>query len=107
MSAKLTLITEIVTGIGMLPEVSMDTVFQCPTAPDQFRGVEPETWNRLCALRAEDSLAATFETAFTHGRYFLSASGGLRGRPPVKVEWKGPHKPPEHDPLPADLAALL
>ena len=103
MSAKLTLITEIVTGIGMLPETSLETVFLGPSAPHQLQGVDPETWNQLCGLWAEDTFASTFEKAFAHGRYFLSARGGLRGRPPVKVEWKGPHRPPEHDPLPADL----
>ena len=103
MSAKLTLITEIVTGVGMLPGALLETVFQGPCRLDQLQGVDPETWNELCALWAEGTYAAAFESAFAHGRYFLSAPGGLRGRPPVKVEWKGPHKPPEHDPLPADL----
>ena len=103
MSAKLTLITEIVTGVGMLPGALLETVFQGPCRLDQLQGVDPETWNELCALWGEGTYAAAFESAFAHGRYFLSAPGGLRGRPPVKVEWKGPHKPPEHDPLPADL----
>jgi hypothetical protein len=31
------------------------------------------------------------------------SSDGLRGRPPRRVEWKGPHRPPGDDVIPADL----
>ena len=33
----------------------------------------------------------------------LEADDGLRGRPPKLVEWKGPHRPPGDDVIPADI----
>jgi len=47
--------------------------------------------------------ATAFETAFANGCALLHAKDGLRGRRPRLVEWKGPHRPPGDDVVPADL----
>src|SRR6202011_3535347 len=38
-----------------------------------------------------------------NGRAFLLAADGLRGRIPVRVEWKGPDRQVGSEPIPADL----
>ncbi|MDH3755976.1 MAG: hypothetical protein OEU32_19100, partial [Acidimicrobiia bacterium] len=38
-----------------------------------------------------------------NGVVFARSNDGLRGRPPWSVEWKGPHRPPGYEQIPADL----
>jgi hypothetical protein len=44
-----------------------------------------------------------FARAWENGRRFAQSDEGLRGRTPWMVEWKGPHRPPGYDRIPADL----
>ncbi|HYN32296.1 MAG TPA: hypothetical protein VES40_06705 [Ilumatobacteraceae bacterium] len=62
-----------------------------------------DAWARLVSSANDPAFAASFETAFNNGRAFLEASDALRGRRPLRVEWKGPHRPPGDDVIPADL----
>jgi hypothetical protein len=100
MPAELTEVTEIGTALGMLAP-SLDAAFARP--PDRLRNVPSATWERLAELWAAQRHAASFATAFENGRAFLHSTDGLRGRPPLRVEWKGPHRPPGDDVVPADL----
>jgi hypothetical protein len=60
-------------------------------------------WDRLRELHQSGDYLDSFRTAFDNGRAFLAAMDGLRGRPPRRAEWKGPHRPPGDDVIPADL----
>ena len=71
--------------------------------PPQLVNVTDPVWERLLDLQQSGEHADSFRTAFDNGRAFLAAVDGLRGRPPRRVEWKGPHRPPGDDVIPADL----
>ena len=94
-------ITEIVTGLATLGAGDLGVALADP--PAVFGGVGPERWARLRALHGEGRHRAEFAAAWANGRAFLDARDGLRGRPPEVVEWKGPHRPPGVEPVPADL----
>lgn len=98
-----TLISEIVTGLGMLPNDPLREVIQREVPPDELDGVDLETWTALVDAWPADEWTSEFQSAFEAGRYFLHAGDGLRDRAPRLVEWKGPDRPPEQSPLPADL----
>jgi len=102
MSKELTLITEIGTGLGMIPDLRLADVFD-GRVPDQFVGVDTATWETLRTCWDERRHLEAFADAFDDGRYFLESDLGLRRRAPLRIEWKGPHRAPEDDPLPADL----
>ena len=103
MSKTLTLITEVVTGIGMLSDQDLDQVFLSAEQPSELIGVGDLEWNLLREAWESGEFGHKFDAAFEDGRYFLHSADGLRDRHPRLIEWKGPHQPPEHDPLPADL----
>jgi len=103
MSAEKTLITEVVTGLGMLPSFSLDHLASMSSMPKELDGLAPEDWSQLVELWRGGGFVREFEQSFENGRYFFGANDGLRGRAPVRVEWKGPHHPPDHNPVPADL----
>ncbi|MGH2685170.1 MAG: hypothetical protein ACRDJP_06880 [Actinomycetota bacterium] len=100
MPAPLTEITEIATALGTLAH-------DLPTAlrerPDRLRNVSDQVWNRLVDVFASGDHGVAFATAFANGQAFLAAEDGLRHRPPRLVEWKGPHRPPGDDVVPADI----
>jgi hypothetical protein len=102
MSRQLTLITEIGTGLGMIPRINLQTVFE-GGAPVELVGVDPVTWESLREWWSTGACSREFSDAFEDGRYFYESAFGLRRRPPLTIEWKGPHQSPEDDPLPADL----
>jgi len=93
-------ITEIGTALGMLAP-SLSGAFS--SRPDELRNVPDDMWDELHSnfLRGENT--ALFTAAFANGRFFLGAEEGLRGRPPRLVEWKGRHRVPGDDAIPADL----
>jgi hypothetical protein len=99
--ADRTEITEIVTGLAAFGARDLEAALADP--PAAFGGVGPERWDRLRALHGESRHRAAFAAAWANGHAFLDARDGLRGRPPEVVEWKGPHRPPGVDPVPADL----
>lgn len=100
MPSSLTEVTEIATALGMLAPC-LDLAFEHP--PEQLASVPPAVWDRLLALHRSGLQRGSFEAAFENGRAFLAAADGLRGRPPLRIEWKGPHRPPGDDVVPADL----
>ena len=71
--------------------------------PPQLVNVSDEVWERLLDRHDSGGDADSFRTAFENGRAFLTAADGLRGRAPLRAEWKGPHRPPGDDVIPADL----
>lgn len=101
MAAIRTEITEIVTGLAMLGFRDLDHALQ--VQPLSVVNVTGEHFDRLLAARAAGTHDREFETAFENGHVFARSSDGLRGRPPWLVEWKGPHKPPGYEQVPADL----
>lgn len=102
MSRQLTLITEICTGLGMIPRIDLHTAFDAD-APAELLGVDAVIWESLREWWSSGACGQVFSDAFADGRYFFESGLGLRQRPPQTIEWKGPHQSPEDDPLPADL----
>lgn len=103
MSTRLTRITEICTGLGMIGGLSLDDVFAAHAPPEILEGVDAPTWDALCGYWSDASDREVFRYAFDLGRYFLESADALRGRSPKLIEWRGPIRLPERDPLPADL----
>ncbi len=101
MPAPRTEVTEIVTGLGMLPAGSVGDALT--ERPAELTNVDTETWDRLVELHRGGDYRAEFAAAWANGRAFLDASDGLRGRRPLVIEWKGNQRVPGHDPVPADL----
>ncbi len=101
MPAIRTEVTEITTGLAMLGFSDLDRALAA--RPDWLRHVGEAEFDRLDRARAEAKLDPLFEAAWENGRRFLHSTDGLRGRVPDRVEWKGHHKPPGYDRLPADL----
>lgn len=100
MPGELTEITEISTALGMLAP-DLPSALESP--PTQLRNVSSEVWDRLVSTHDAGRHRDSFETAFANGQAFLAATDGLRERAPRLVEWKGPHRPPGDDVIPADL----
>ncbi len=100
MPGLLTEITEITTALGML---GGDLTRAMDRRPAALQNVPDPVWNRLVESYLAGEHAESFGTAFANGTAFLAAAGGLRGRPPHLIEWRGPHRPPGDDSIPADL----
>ncbi len=94
-------ITEIVTGLGMLPFHSLGAALAA--RPPQVGNVADPVWARLSAAHQGGDHGVELSGAWANGRAFLEAADGLRGRTPRTIEWKGPDKPPGYELLPADL----
>ncbi len=100
MPGALTEVTELATALGVL---GPDLETALATRPQRLRNVGDDVWSRVLAAHASGAHAGTFAAAFANGAAFLWADDGLRLRPPRSVEWKGPHRPPGDDVVPADL----
>jgi hypothetical protein len=96
-----TAVTEIVTGLGASGASSVERALI--EHPPSFRGVDATIWSLVAEARLENRHPGLFDAAWQNGRSFFEAGDGLRGRTPRSIEWKGPHKPPGYDSLPADL----
>lgn len=96
-------LSEIATGLGMLGHDSLPAALDA--RPEQVLNVPSATFDRLLAAVEVGKHGTVAAAAFANGRAFLAAPEGLRGRPPARVEWKGPDRPPGYDLLPADLRA--
>lgn len=94
-------ITEIVTGLAMLGYRQLDHALG--VRPRLMTHVTEEHFDRLIEARLDGRYRPEFETAWSNGQRFAYADQGLRGRPPWVLEWKGPHKPPAYEQIPADL----
>lgn len=102
MPALRTEITEIVTGLGALGD-GLDAVLTADAAPDELRNVDEATWARLRTAHLDGTHRADILAAWNNGRALLRASDGLRNRRPAIVEWKGGHRDPGDESVPADL----
>lgn len=100
MPGEVTEVTEVATALGMLAP-SLDEAFGA--RPEEVLNLPDTSWQRLRQSWSQGDHQASFETAFANGRAFLHARDGLRSRRPIRVEWKGPHRPPGDDVIPADL----
>ncbi|MDH3684561.1 MAG: hypothetical protein OEV40_31970, partial [Acidimicrobiia bacterium] len=94
-------ITEIVTGLGMLGYQELDHALG--VRPRLVSHVTESHFDRLQQARDSKTHDVDFETAWSNGQRFAYSPEGLRGRPPWWVEWKGPHRPPAYEQIPADL----
>ncbi len=101
MASIKTEITEIVTGLALLGHRSLDQALSI--RPTRIRHVGDDHFDRLDQARAGGTHEVSFRTAWDNGVVFARATDGLRGRPPWDVEWKGPHRPPSYEQIPADL----
>lgn len=101
MPAIRTEITEIVTGLAMLGYRDLKQALE--VRPGHILNVESEHFDRLDEARASGDHDLEFETAWENGAAFSRSIDGLRGRPPWSIEWKGPHRPPGYEQIPADL----
>lgn len=101
MPAVRTEVTELVTGLGMLGLDSVDTAVAA--RPAELRNVSDEVWSRVVAGVADRRYRQEVAAAWANGRAFFDAAEGLRGRPPLVVEWRGPTKAPGDEVVPADL----
>jgi hypothetical protein len=86
MSRQLTLITEICTGLGMIPRIDLQTVFESD-APAEFVGVDADTWKSLREWWSTGACLQEFSDAFEDGRYFYESDLGLRYRPVSAGRW--------------------
>ena len=93
--------TEIITGLAMLGHPTLERALS--VRPRAVMNVADSDFDRLDEAFAADEHVAEFTTAWDNGVVFAQAADGLRGRPPWRVEWKGPHKPPDYEQIPADL----
>ena len=103
MASLRTEVTEITTGLGALGCDSVQEALAAPTPPPELRNVDEQVWDRLRDAHAGREHAGEFLAAFNNGRALLRADDGLRGRIPLTVEWKGSHRDPADDAVPADL----
>jgi hypothetical protein len=93
-------ISELATALGSL---GYDLRAGLASPPPQVVNVPAPTWNRLREAHDGGDHDRLFTTSWESGRAFLLAAQGLRGRLPIRVEWKGPDRQVEQDPIPADL----
>ena len=101
MPALRTEVTEIVTGLAMLGFPDIDRALA--TRPDWLIHAGPAELDRIAEARVDGGFGLEFTTAWDNGVRFLRSPDGLRGRVPHRVEWKGHHKPPGYEQIPADL----
>src|SRR3954471_14470101 len=96
-----TTITEVLTGLGML---AVDDIDNALTArPETITNVTPSVWGELQRAWKEGLHRDVFTASFMNGRSFLEADDALRGRVPRLIEWKGAHRAPGDEVVPADL----
>lgn len=96
-----TTITEVVTGLGMLGFEEVDAALAA--RPDALVGVDPDVYDALQRAWKERRHPDVFTAALMNGQAFLQARDGLRGREPLLIEWKGAHRAPGDEVVPADL----
>ena len=96
-----TTITEVVTGLGMLGFDDVETALVA--TPEALLNVESSDYDALLRAWKERQHPDVFTAALMNGGAFLAAREGLRGRIPLVVEWKGAHRAPGDEVVPADL----
>jgi hypothetical protein len=93
-------ITEIATALGTLTSTLDESL---ASRPRELVNVANAVWDGIVLARTDPRNAQLFAAAFANGAAFLHAVDGLRDRAPRLVEWKGPHRPPGDDVIPADI----
>jgi hypothetical protein len=101
MPAVRTEITEIMTGLGMFGYPNLEHALGM--RPPGFENVDEVVYDRLAAAFRSGGHSRVFATSWSNGVRFARSAEGLRGRPPWVVEWKGAHRPPGYEQIPADL----
>lgn len=101
MATVRTEISEIVTGLGLFGYRDLERALAA--RPRSIGNVTDRVFDRLDAAFAEDKHGEIFANAFANGEVFARANVGLRGRVPWLIEWKGHHRPPAYEQIPADL----
>ena len=96
-----TLITEVVTGLGMCGADDVGRALD--DIPPSFENVGADDFERLQRAWKDGAHRDLFVASFMNGQTFLRARDALRGRPPLLVEWKGPHRSLGDEAVPADL----
>ncbi len=96
-----TAITEIVTGLGMCGADNVESALEKP--PAALLNVDDATWQLLHDAWSNGVHRDLFVASWMNGQAFLHARDALRGRPPLVVEWKGPHRSIGDEAVPADL----
>ena len=101
MPALRTEITEVITGLAMFgyPDIR----HALSVEPPAFRNVGSETYARLREELAAGRNGGLFHRSWENGVRFAMSDEALRRRSPWMIEWKGPHRPPGYDRIPADL----
>jgi hypothetical protein len=94
-------VTEIATGLGTLGFLTPDEALE--RQPVQLIDVPPEVWSRIGDAWRADQHREEFLAGLANGRALLNAPDGLRGRLPIRVEWRGPSGSPGDEVTPADL----
>ncbi len=101
MADDLTTVTELATALGMLGHPSIDAALAA--RPSAMVNLTSLDWDRLDRLFAAGGHHGAFSSGFDNGAAFLAAPDALRGRIPALIEWKGAHKSPGAEAVPADL----
>ncbi|HUI50054.1 MAG TPA: hypothetical protein VL119_15290, partial [Acidimicrobiia bacterium] len=96
-----TTITEVVTGLGTLGFDDVEAALVA--APQTLQNVDPSAYEALLRAWKERRHPDVFTAALMNGGAFLRAREGLRDRIPLLVEWKGAHRAPGDEVVPADL----
>jgi hypothetical protein len=97
-----TTVTEVVTALGTLGGDDLDRSLRAGR-PTVLRNVDDDVWMTLQEAWAAPGNRALFHAAWENGRAFLNARDALRGRRPEIVEWKGAHRAPGDEVVPADI----
>ncbi|MEM9037316.1 MAG: hypothetical protein AAGD18_22180 [Actinomycetota bacterium] len=71
--------------------------------PAELVDVDDETWSRLADAADGPGMRPVAQAAWRNGQVFLEAADALRGRRPLRIEWKGGHRAPGPTPVPVDL----
>ncbi len=101
MATVRTEVSEIVTGLGLFGYRDLERALAA--RPRSINNVTDRVFDRLDAAYETGKHLEIFSSAYANGEIFARANVGLRGRVPWLVEWKGPHRPPAYEQIPADL----
>ena len=101
MPGLLTEITEVATALGASGAPDLDTALERP--PSGLVNVAGSVIEALRQAHLDTAFQKDFAGAWENGRAFFESDDGLRGRVPLTIEWKGPHRAPGYDNLPVDL----
>ncbi len=96
-----TAISEVVTGLGMFGDD--DLAAALAARPSALRNVTGPDWQHILDAWSAGTHRDLFVASWMNGQAFLRARDALRGRPPLIVEWKGPHRSVGDEAIPADL----